>query len=49
MPSVKDALDNAYSQYLSSDAHNAVQRQFSASAQEYSISQFTEFILQYRL
>jgi hypothetical protein len=48
-PRLEDALDNAYSQYISSKTHDAVQKQFSASPEEYSILQFTEFILEHRL
>jgi len=45
----KDALDQAYSQYESSDTHNAVKEQFSLPLNEYSISQFIEFVLSHRL
>jgi len=43
------ALDQACSQYASSDIHDAVQEQFSLPRTQYSISQFTEFVLSHRL
>ena len=48
-PDRDKALDRAYSQYVSSDFHNEVSRQFSAPPTQYSVSQFTEFILEHRL
>jgi len=48
-PSVNEALDKAFSQYQASDVHNAVIRQFLAAPNEYSIEQFTEFILNHHL
>jgi len=44
-----EALDKAYFQYISSNTHNAVQECFLASPNQYSILQFTEFILKHRL
>ena len=44
-----EALDKAYSQYINSDTHNAVQECFLASPNQYSILQFTEFILKHHL
>jgi hypothetical protein len=38
-------LDKACSRYVSSDALSAVKGQFSLSPKQYSIQQFTEFIL----
>jgi hypothetical protein len=49
MPTLDHALDRAYSQYRASNTHNAVIEQFSAAPQTYSILQFTEFMLGYRL
>jgi len=46
---VADALDQACSQYISSDTHNAVKEQFSQPPTRYSISQITEFVLSHRL
>ena len=43
------ALDEAYSQYKRSGTNKAVKRQFPGSPNQYSISQFTKFILQHRL
>ena len=43
------ALDQACSQYESSDTHDAVKEQFSLPPKQYSISQFTEFVLSHRL
>jgi hypothetical protein len=43
------ALDRACSQYKSSDIHHKVREQFSAPPIQYSIFQFTEFIIQHRL
>jgi hypothetical protein len=48
-PTKDEALDEAYSRYCTSGAHNELMKQFSASPEEYSISQFTEFILEHRL
>ena len=48
-PTLKRALDHARSQYRSSDIHNALKEQFSLPPKEYSISQFTEFVLSHRL
>ena len=48
-PTLGDALDQAYSQYEFSDTHNAVKEQFPLSPKQYSISQFTEFVLSHRL
>jgi hypothetical protein len=47
-PSLEWALVNSISQYQASDTHSAVMRQFTAP-QEYSVSQFVEFILEHRL
>ena len=44
-----EAFDKAYSRYKSSDTHNAVKSQFSAPLSQYSIPEFTEFILGHRL
>jgi len=43
------ALDQACSQYASSDIHDAVKEQFLLPPKQYSISQFTEFVLSHRL
>jgi len=48
-PTLDDALDQACSQYESSDIHNAVKGQFSLPPEQYSILQFTEFVLGHRL
>jgi hypothetical protein len=48
-PDLDKALDRAYSQYRVSNTYNAVIEQFSAPPETYSILQFTEFILRYRL
>jgi len=42
---LEDALDQAYSQYKSSNTHNAVKEQFFLPPKQYSVSQFTEFVL----
>jgi len=47
-PTCEDALDQACSQYISSDTHNAVKEQFSLPPKQYSTSQFTEFVLSRR-
>jgi len=44
-----EPLDKAYSQYINSDTHNAVQECFLVSPNQYSILQFTEFILKHHL
>ena len=48
-PSRDEALDRAYSQYCASGVHVDLTKQFSAHAREYSIAQFTEFILEHHL
>ena len=48
-PTLEGALDQAYYQYTSSDTHNVVKEQFSLRPKQYSISQFTEFVLSHRL
>jgi len=48
-PTMKAALDRAYSRYSSSDFHIAVRKQFSAPLIQYSPLQFIEFILEHRL
>jgi hypothetical protein len=44
-----EALDRAYSRYCASGIHNELTTQFSETPKEYSILQFTEFILKNRL
>ena len=48
-PTLDDALDQAYSQYESSDTHNAAKEQFLLSPKQYSVFQFTEFVLSHRI
>jgi hypothetical protein len=48
-PTLDQALDRAYAQYMASDIYNAVIQQFSAPFQTYSSLQFSYFILSYRL
>jgi hypothetical protein len=48
-PTKDEALDEAYSRYCASGVHNELMEQFSAPPEEYSIPQFTEFILKHRL
>ena len=48
-PTLEGALDQAYYQYKCSDTHNAVKEQFSFRLKQYSISQFTDFVLSHRL
>jgi len=48
-PTVYKALDQAYSQYKYSDTHNAVKEQFPLPPEQYSISDFTKFVLSRRL
>jgi hypothetical protein len=43
------AVDMAYSIYRSSGIHHEVTMQFSDHPMEYSICQFTDFILEHRL
>ena len=47
--SLEDALDQAYSLYKSSGIHIVVKEQFSLRPEQYSILQFTEFVLSHRL
>jgi hypothetical protein len=44
-----EALHKAYLQYKASETHSAVTEQFSAPPAQYSIVEFTEFILTHRL
>jgi hypothetical protein len=48
-PTRDEALDQAYSRYCASGVHNEVTKQFFAPPKEYSIPQFTAFILKHRL
>ena len=48
-PTTDEALDWAYSQCCASNIYIDLTKQFSASHKEYSIIQFTEFILKHRL
>ena len=46
---IKGAMDQACYQYASSDTHNAVKELFSLRPKQYSILQFTDFVLSHRL
>jgi hypothetical protein len=48
-PTLKKALNMAHSQYVDSNIFEAVMEQFSATSEEYSALQFTEFILKNHL
>jgi hypothetical protein len=48
-PTRDEALNQAYSQYCVSEVLSAVTKEFFEPAIEYSIYQFTEFILKHRL
>jgi hypothetical protein len=48
-PTVNDALDKAYSQYQASETHDAVVIHFVPPSKKYSVLQFADFILNYRL
>jgi hypothetical protein len=48
-PTRDEALDQACSQYCTSDIYIELMMQFSAASNEYSILQFTEFILEHHL
>jgi len=48
-PTINEALDKAYSQYQASNTYDATIRQFSAPPKEYSILNYTEFILNHHL
>jgi len=48
-PTLYEALDNACSRYVSSDTHTAVKQQFLLSPSQYSIREFTEFVLTHHL
>jgi hypothetical protein len=43
------ALEQAYSQYISSNFHNKAKKQFAAPPKHYSNFEFMEFILKHRL
>jgi len=47
-PSYNQALAKACSQYRASQLHNVVTKQLPTPLQDYSVSQFTEFILGHR-
>ena len=47
-PTLNEALDKAYSQYESSDVHTVVKKEFPQPPGQYSIPQFTDFILEHR-
>jgi hypothetical protein len=47
-PTLCGALDKAYSQFWSSNVYNTIAKEFLASPEEYSASQFIEFILEHR-
>jgi hypothetical protein len=47
-PTLDEALDRAYSRYLSSNTLSLIELVFSASPEEYSVAQFTGFILIHR-
>ena len=49
MKNTTEAVDKAYSRYIDSDTHNAVQKCFLASSNQYSILQFENFILKHSL
>jgi hypothetical protein len=44
-----EALDQAYSQYCASGVHDEVIKQFFDMPGEYSVLQFTDFLLKHRL
>ena len=46
-PTLKQALDEAYSQYVASDIHNEINAQFTVHSYNYSVLHITEFILQH--
>jgi hypothetical protein len=48
-PTLEQALYKAHNLYAVSGIHDAVTNQFNAPLRDYSISQFTEFILKHRL
>jgi len=48
-PTREDALNQACSQYKSSDTHTAVKERFLLPPKQYSISQFTGFVLSHLL
>jgi len=48
-PTRDEALDRAYVRYCASGVHDNVTKQFFEPPKEYSILQFTEFILKHRL
>jgi hypothetical protein len=48
-PTAEQALNQAYSRYCASSTHNEVTQQFSATPNNYSVLQLTDFILRYRL
>ena len=48
-PTLEHALNQACSQYKSSDTHTAVKEQFLLPPEQYSLLQFTDFVLSHRL
>ena len=48
-PRCEEVLDEACSQFISSNTHNVVHQEFVLSPKSYSALQFTEFVLTHRL
>ena len=48
-PTHEEALDEACSQFISSNTHNVVHQEFVLSPESHSALQFTEFVLTHRL
>ena len=48
-PTLVYALDQSFSKYEYSDTHNALKEQFPLPPKQYSISEFTTFVLSHRL
>ena len=48
-PTLEKALDNACSQFISSNTHDAANRLFLLSQKSYSTEQLTGFLLRHRL
>ena len=48
-PTCEEVLNEAFSQFISSNTHNVVLQEFVLSPKSHSALQFTEFVLTHRL
>ena len=48
-PTLDRALDQACSRYKSSNIHNTIKEHFTRPPKQYTVTQFTDFVLRHRL